>query len=42
MTKPITAVAIMTLYDQGKLNLDDKVSKYIPEFLDTKVYKELN
>jgi CubicO group peptidase (beta-lactamase class C family) len=42
MTKPITAVAIMSLYDQGKLNLDDKVSKYIPEFLDTQVYKELD
>ena len=42
MTKPITAVAIMSLYDQGKLNLDDKVSKYIPEFLDTQVYKDLD
>ena len=40
MTKPITAVAIMTLYDQGKLNLDDKVSKYIPEFSKTTVYKK--
>lgn len=42
MTKPITAVAIMTLYDQGKINLDDKVSKFIPAFLDTPVYKEIN
>ena len=42
MTKPITAVAIMSLYDQGKLNLDDKVSKFIPEFLDTQVYKDLD
>jgi len=42
MTKPITAVAIMTLYDQGKLDLDDKVSKYIPEFAETKVYKEID
>lgn len=39
MTKPITAVAIMTLYDQGKLTLDDEVSKYIPEFSTTLVYK---
>ena len=39
MTKPITAVAIMTLYDQGKLTLDDEVSKYIPEFSTTQVYK---
>ncbi|MFT4735405.1 MAG: CubicO group peptidase (beta-lactamase class C family) [Algoriphagus sp.] len=42
MTKPITAVAIMTLFDQGKLNLDDKVSKYIPEFSQTKVYKNID
>jgi CubicO group peptidase (beta-lactamase class C family) len=42
MTKPITAVAIMTLYDQGKLNLDDKVSKYIPEFSNTQVYKNID
>ncbi|MEM7373179.1 MAG: serine hydrolase domain-containing protein [Bacteroidota bacterium] len=42
MTKPITAVAIMTLYDQGKLSLDDKVSTYIPEFAQTQVYKEVN
>jgi CubicO group peptidase (beta-lactamase class C family) len=38
MTKPITAVALMTLYDEGKFELDDKVSKFIPEFADTKVY----
>jgi len=42
MTKPITAVAIMTLYDEGKLSLDDKVSKYIPEFAQTQVYKEVD
>tara|TARA_R110002051_G_scaffold48308_2_gene95306 strand:- start:59260 stop:60486 length:1227 start_codon:yes stop_codon:yes gene_type:complete len=42
MTKPITAVAIMSLYDQGKLTLDDKVSKYIPEFAQTLVYKEVD
>lgn len=38
MTKPITAVALMTLFDEGKFALDDKVSKYIPEFEGTKVY----
>ncbi len=42
MTKPITAVAIMTLYDKGKLSLDDKVSKFIPDFAKTRVYKNLN
>ena len=38
MSKPVTAVALMILYDEGKFNLDDKVSKYIPEFADMKVY----
>ena len=32
MTKPITSAAIMMLWEQGKLGLDDPVSKYIPEF----------
>lgn len=34
MTKPITAAAVMILRDEGKLELDDPVSKYIPEFKD--------
>ncbi|WP_346856656.1 serine hydrolase domain-containing protein [uncultured Draconibacterium sp.] len=38
MTKPVTAVALMTLFDEGKFQLDDKVSKYIPEFEGIKVY----
>lgn len=38
MTKPITSVALMTLYDEGKFKLDDKVSSFIPEFSDVKVY----
>ncbi len=32
MTKPVTAVAVMILVDEGKLSLDDPVSKFIPEF----------
>ncbi|MFZ5833749.1 MAG: serine hydrolase [Planctomycetota bacterium] len=32
MTKPVTSVAVMMLCEQGKLELDDPVSKYIPEF----------
>ncbi len=39
MTKPITGVAMMQLYEQGKFKLDDPVSKYIPEFEDLKVVK---
>ena len=37
MTKPITTVAAMMLVEDGKLKLDDPVSKYIPAFADTKV-----
>lgn len=40
MTKPITAVALMTLYDEGKFQLDDKVSEYIPEFEYMMVYNK--
>lgn len=34
MTKPITAVAVMMLQDDGKLNVDDPIEKYLPEFKD--------
>ncbi|MEO6672946.1 MAG: serine hydrolase domain-containing protein [Ginsengibacter sp.] len=37
MTKAITSVAVMTLYEQGKFLLEDPVSKYIPEFKNLKV-----
>jgi CubicO group peptidase (beta-lactamase class C family) len=37
MTKPITAAAVMILHDEGKLKLDDPVSKYIPAFKETLV-----
>jgi CubicO group peptidase (beta-lactamase class C family) len=37
MTKTITSFAAMTLVDQGKLKLDDPVSKYIPSFANMKV-----
>ena len=39
MTKPITSVAIMMLYEEGHFQLDDPVSKFIPEFKDLKVFK---
>ena len=32
ISKPITAAALMTLYDQGKFRLDDPVRKFLPEF----------
>ena len=38
MTKPITSVAAMLLYEEGKLGLNDPVSDYIPAFADMRVY----
>ena len=37
MTKPITSVAAMMFVEEGKLNLSDPVSRYLPEFKDVKV-----
>ena len=37
MSKSFTAMAILQLRDQGKLNLDDPVHKYIPEVKDQKL-----
>jgi len=37
MSKPITAVAILMLMEEGRLRLTDPVSQYIPEFKDTTV-----
>jgi CubicO group peptidase (beta-lactamase class C family) len=37
MTKPITSLAIMMLYEEGRLQLNDPVSNYLPEFADLKV-----
>jgi CubicO group peptidase (beta-lactamase class C family) len=38
MTKPITSVAAMMLYEQGALELTEPVSRFIPEFADPRVY----
>lgn len=40
MTKPITALAIMLLQDDGKLNINDPVSKFLPEFKGQMLVKE--
>jgi CubicO group peptidase (beta-lactamase class C family) len=40
MSKPLTSVTAMMLVDDGKLSLDDPVSKYIPAFADVKVSVE--
>jgi CubicO group peptidase (beta-lactamase class C family) len=38
MTKPVTSVAAMMLYEEGALALTDPVSRYLPAFADTRVY----
>ena len=39
MTKPITSVAAMMLYEEGALSLFDSVAKFIPSFEDLRVYR---
>jgi CubicO group peptidase (beta-lactamase class C family) len=38
MSKPITGVAMMLLFEEGKWQLNDPVAKYVPEFAGLKVY----
>jgi CubicO group peptidase (beta-lactamase class C family) len=38
MTKPIVSVALMMLFEEGRLSLKDLVAKYVPAFGKTKVY----
>ncbi len=38
MTKPVTGVALMSLYEAGKFQLDDPVAQYLPEFANLRVY----
>ena len=42
MTKPITGTALMTLWEEGKFQLDDPLEKYAPEFANMKVYQGLD
>ena len=42
MTKPVTGVAMMMLYEEGKFELDDPVSKFVPEFETLKVLGGVN
>jgi hypothetical protein len=41
MTKPVTAVAMMILYEEKKWQLDDPITKYIPELANLKVFRSL-
>src|SRR5579862_8467151 len=40
MTKAITGVAAMILYEEGKYSLNDPVSKYLPDFKNLRVGRE--
>jgi CubicO group peptidase (beta-lactamase class C family) len=40
MTKPITSVAALMLLEEGKLRLDDPITKWMPEFKDLRVLKD--
>ncbi len=42
MTKPVTGVAMMMLYEEGKWQINDPVARYIPEFAHLKVYTGKN
>jgi CubicO group peptidase (beta-lactamase class C family) len=42
MTKPVTAVAIMMLYERGAFDLTTPVSRFIPEFKNLQVYESGN
>lgn len=42
MTKPITGVAMMKLFEDGKWRLDDPVTRYVPEFKNLRVVKSIN
>ncbi len=37
MTKPVTAVVAMQLFEQGLVRLNEEVSRYLPEFADMRV-----
>ena len=38
MSKPVTAVALMTLFDEGRFSLDDPLHHHLPFFAKTMVY----
>jgi CubicO group peptidase (beta-lactamase class C family) len=42
MTKPVTSVALLTLYEQGKFRLSDRLDRYLPAFKTVRVYAGTN
>ena len=41
-TKAITSVAVMMLYEEGRISLNDPISRYLPEFGDQQVISVFN
>ncbi|WP_046245165.1 serine hydrolase domain-containing protein [Hymenobacter terrenus] len=41
-TKAVTSVGVMMLYDEGKFQLDDPISKYLPAFTNPKILATFN
>ena len=42
MTKAVTSLAVLILWEEGKFNLDDPIEKYIPEFKDLTILTDFN
>jgi CubicO group peptidase (beta-lactamase class C family) len=40
MTRPITSTAVMVLWEEGKFQLDDLISLYLPQFADQRVFED--
>ena len=38
MTKPVTSVAVLMLYEEGRFHLDEAVARFLPEFANPRVY----
>jgi len=41
-SKPVTAVALMILFEQGKWHFDDPITRFIPEFESLRVFKQVD
>jgi CubicO group peptidase (beta-lactamase class C family) len=42
MTKPVTGVALMQLWEEGRFGLDEPLAKYLPEYAQTRVFHGLD
>jgi CubicO group peptidase (beta-lactamase class C family) len=42
MTKPLTSTAIMMLYEEGRFQLDDPISRFIPAFANARVFSGIS